>query len=149
MKKTPKEFIKYCAVGVINTLVGISTAFLCLNIFKTSYSFGAGAAYVTGAITSFLLNKKFTFKNNSPIFVQFLKFFGSMLPIYFISYALGYFLGDKLYQIGFIADILKFAGNFTNTSLPVIRNDFAVLISMVIYLVAGFSVNKFFVFTKK
>ncbi|MGN0191973.1 MAG: GtrA family protein [Candidatus Gastranaerophilaceae bacterium] len=148
MSKTTKEFAKYCLIGVINTLVGISTAFICLNILGISYSVATAAAYITGSIVSFLLNKKYTFKNKGSIFAQFIKFFTTMLPAYIFSYYTGFLIAKKYYSAPYIIDVLQFLHTHTNTSMRTLTDDFGVLISMVIYLFVGFIINKFFVFKK-
>ena len=144
--KISKEFITYCLVGLINTLVGFSTAFISLNVFLLNYAISTGLAYITGNIASFYLNKKFTFKNKGKSGKQFIVFFLSMLPAYVISYWLGYKLGHL--SENYLSDIYNLLNKITNIPKYRLADNFAVLLSMAIYLFAGFSINKFLVFKK-
>lgn len=142
-----KEFIIYCLVGLINTFVGISTAFICLNICLWTYSVSTGLAYFAGIIVSFFLNKKYTFRSSGKSGIQFLKFFTTMLPAYIISYWLGFEFAHFCSK--FAAKTLDFLSIFTAIPQNRLVDNFAVIVSMAIYLVAGFSINKFIVFKNK
>lgn len=140
-----KEFVKYCLVGLVNTFVGIGSALVCLNFFRLSYAIATACSYILGILTSFYLNKKYTFKSNGKPLKEFIKFAGTMLPAYVLSYWTGYsvcrFLMDK--------NLFNFAAEIVNRPVSLVSDNFALLLSMAIYLVVGFSVNKFFVFMKK
>lgn len=148
--RTSKEFIKYCLVGMLNTLAGISTAYICLNLISLSYFISTAMAYVVGIIVSFYLNKKFTFKDESENHIYlFIKFVLTMLPSYIFSYTAGWEVSKYIFSLPKYKDFcLKL---FTQDCIPhdkVIGN-FAILISMLIYLILGFAVNKFIVFNGK
>lgn len=148
--KVSEEFIKYCFVGVINTLVGLTTAYTFLNLFSCSYLISTAAAYVVGIIISFILNKIFTFKDKSSEHLMlFTKFALTMLPSYAISYFLGWLTSKAFFSIS----ILNALANKITEIIPMthdkITDNFAILISMTIYLLLGFLVNKFFIFNKK
>ncbi|MBQ2645410.1 GtrA family protein [bacterium] len=142
-----KEFITYCIIGFFNTIFGISVAFISLNVFLLGYTLSTLMAYFFGNIVSFFLNKKFTFKNKDKSFFQFIKFFLTMLPAYVISYWLGYKIAH--YLSVFFISFLKFLTNLFAIPLERLVDNFAVILSMAIYLFVGFSVNKFFVFKHK
>ncbi len=141
------EFLKYCIVGLINTLVGISTAFICLNICLWTYATSTGLAYLTGVVASFYLNKKFTFKNKDATAIQFFKFFTTMLPAYVVSYWLGFEIAHFSFRFG--NNILEFLTIFTAIPHDRLVDNLAIILSMTIYLLVGFSINKFVVFRKK
>lgn len=141
-----KQFIKYCLVGLINTLVGISAAFISLNICLWSYATSTGIAYILGNITSFYLNKKFTFRNRGKSGIQFLKFFMTMLPAYVVSYWLGYEIAHFSFRFG--GNILNFLNAFTAIPQDRLVDNLAVILSMAIYLFVGYSINKFIVFKR-
>lgn len=140
-----KEFIKYCLVGLVNTFVGIGSALICLNLFMLSYATATACSYILGILTSFYLNKKFTFKSNGKPLTEFVKFAGTMFPAYVLSYWAGYsvcrFLMDK--------NMFDFAAEIVGRPASLVSDNIALLLSMAIYLILGFSVNKFFVFMKK
>lgn len=145
-----KEFIKYCLVGLLNTLAGISTAYICLNILSLSYLISTAMAYVVGIIVSFSLNKKFTFKDESDKhLILFAKFVLTMLPSYVLSYAAGWQVSKYFFSLPKYKDFclkLFTGGCITHDKMV---DNFAVLISMFIYLILGFVVNKFLVFNGK
>ena len=58
-----KTFIKFIAVGVVNTLVGTAVMFSFYNCFHFNYWISSAANYIVGSIVSYVLNKHFTFCN--------------------------------------------------------------------------------------
>ena len=129
-----KEFIKYCLVGIVNTTVGCLTAFIALNILHFNYYVSTTLSYITGVSCSFILNKKYTFKDNDEnVFWQFAKMNITFIPIYVLSY---WFLGNNL--------TYWFFRHFPETV-----DDVAVCISIIINLVLAFTAVRAFVFTKK
>ena len=142
-----KEFIAYCLVGLVNTFVGISTAFVCLNFLLLSYAISTGMSYVFGIIVSFFLNKKYTFKNKDKLGMQFVKFFSTMLPAYIVSYWAGYELTHLFFKYG--VRLLNLLTEIINIPQDRTVDNISVLCSMAIYLIVGFSVNKFIVFKNK
>ena len=142
-----KEFITYCLVGVVNTLVGMSTAFIALNVFMFNYAISTGLSYITGIIVSFFLNKKYTFKNTDKAGTQFVKFFLTMLPSFVFSYWFGFYLAH--FATKYCVSVINFLNNITGIPNSRIIDNIAVLVSLVTHLIIGFSVNKIFVFRKK
>ena len=143
--KISKEFVKYCIVGVINTLVGFSTAFVSLNFFGCNYATSTSLAYITGIITSFFLNKKYTFKSVGNPFFEFVKFFMTMLPSYIFSYWTGYKICRYMSSLG----LFGFLNKYIPVNETLLSDNIAIPLSMLIYLILGFTINKFFVFNKK
>ena len=149
--KISGEFIKYCLVGVVNSLVGISTAYILLNPLRLSYFISTIGAYMTGIIVSFFLNKTFTFKfeggNN---FVLFAKFALSMLPCYVISYYLiSPFLTKLILKVNFIYLTADWFFSLFGVTPDKIVDNSTIIVSMGVYLILGFSLNKYFIFHKK
>lgn len=148
--KLRKEFITYCIVGIVNTAVGLSTAYLFLNVFMSSYLVSVTAAYVAGIIVSFLLNKKYTFNNHSNNYLKlFSRFVFAMLPSYVLSYYFGYHIVQMIDKMNVVDHILIDISKYTAMEMPRLVDNVAVLISMTIYLILGFSVNKFVIFKQK
>jgi len=143
--KISKEFIKYCLVGIVNTIVGTGTAFIALDFFGCNYAVSTTLAYVTGNISSFYLNKTFTFKSKGNTVFEFFKFFLTMLPSYVFSYWAGYKICRYLLSLGFF----DFINNFIKIKETLISDNIAIPLSMLIYLILGFTINKFLVFNKK
>jgi len=78
------EFLKYNLVGVANTLVGFSIVF-SLMFFGRHAIESNMIGYAIGAVLSFYLNSKYTFKSK-PTKVLALKFFGVLLLSYFLNF---------------------------------------------------------------
>ena len=145
------EFLRYCIVGILNTIAGISTAYVILNVFSQPYIVATIGAYIVGVSVSFLLNKVFTFKNcdETNCVLLFAKFVVTMLPSYAVSYFSGWLFSKSITLIPYCHNaILKFSNLFGIEEHRVLDN-FAILVSMIIYLLLGFFVNKYFVFKKK
>lgn len=149
--KISGEFIKYCLVGVVNTLVGISTAYILLNPLRQSYLISTIGAYITGIIVSYILNKTFTFKfKGGNDFVLFAKFAGSMLPCYVISYYLiSPFLTRMVLEINFVYQTANRFFSLFGVTPDKITDNTTIIMSMGIYLILGFTLNKYFIFHKK
>ena len=58
-----KRFLKFCLVGVANTLIGSAVMFGLYNLAHCSYWFSSAMNYVVGSVVSYFLNKHFTFRN--------------------------------------------------------------------------------------
>ncbi len=149
--KISGEFIKYCLVGVVNTLVGISTAYILLNPLSQSYTISTIGAYITGIIVSYILNKTFTFKfQGGNDFVLFTKFALSMMPCYVISYYLiSPFLTKLVLKVDFIYAMANWFFSMFGVTPDKITDNATIVMSMGIYLILGFSLNKYFIFHKK
>ena len=149
--KVSGEFIRYCLVGGINTLAGISTAYIVLNHLSQTYFVATACAYIVGICVSFTLNKVFTFKYCERVncWILFLKFVLTMLPSYIVSYYLGWACSKVFITIPVLySSALKIA-RILAVSEDKLSDNIAILVSMGIYLLLGFVVNKYFVFKKK
>lgn len=80
-----KSFLKFMAVGVINTLVSLVFMFL---FERFGYWPSTIIAYVVGSCVSFFLNKNFTFKSSENTLKAGLKFTLSVAVCYLIAYSL-------------------------------------------------------------
>lgn len=148
--RVSREFIKYCLVGIINTLAGLTTAYTFLNLLSCSYLSSTAAAYIIGISVSFILNKTFTFKDKSSNHLSlFIKFTLTMLPSYVISYFLGWMSAKTIFSIDIFNTFADKITQLINVSQNKISDNIAILISMAIYLVLGFFANKFLIFTNK
>lgn len=145
--RVSKEFIRYCLVGMINTFAGLSTAYVFLNVLSSSYLVATAMAYVVGIIVSFSLNKIFTFKDESKNYlVQFLTFVFTMLPSYVFSYFSGWLVAKFIFKLHFALVLECKISALTGIMPAKVSDNIAILISMVIYLLLGFAVNKYLVF---
>ncbi len=81
-----QKFLKFLAVGVVNTIVGAGVMFLLYNVFEVSYWISSACNYIVGGIVSFFLNKFFTFRNNKKSFKQVVLFIITLAVCYFVAY---------------------------------------------------------------
>lgn len=80
-----RSFIKFLAVGVANTLLSMILMFLLEGL---GYWVSTAIAYIAGAILSFFLNRRFTFKSEENLAVTAVKFALNVAICYVIAYAL-------------------------------------------------------------
>jgi putative flippase GtrA len=67
-----KQIIKFCSVGVLNTLVGYGFFFFLVNY--TYYLLALLIAHIIGVIHSFIWNKYWIFKTKQFDFYEFIRF---------------------------------------------------------------------------
>jgi len=131
-----KEFFAFLTVGMLNTLIGYFSIFILLNIIKLDYVFSTLIGNCIGAIVSYHLNKKFTFKSNNSFKNSFYKFIIVIMACYFLSYGLSYLITINLpIYLGI------------KTSISIIEN-IAVILGMIFYTITNFLGQKYFVFKK-
>ncbi len=121
--------LKYIAVGVINTLLSLFVIMLCMYVFKMAYDISNLVGYIVGLINSFIWNKLWVFKKR-----------GAKMIIREVSYFLGVFL--ICYLIQFLC--LKLFVERLNWNEYLSQ-----IISMVIYTVPGYLLNRFLTFKNK
>lgn len=78
--------LKFIAVGVINTVVGMGAMFLLYNVFHASYWLSNIANVVLGSIVSYFLNKYFTFKSKEKSIKEVLLFAANIAVCHFLAY---------------------------------------------------------------
>ncbi|KLU63857.1 GtrA-like protein [Desulfosporosinus acididurans] len=71
--KNPLEFIKFCIVGAVNTGIDL-VVFAVLSSWGFSLLMAHSLSYTCGGLNSFLLNRKWTFKQSSHTSGQLSKF---------------------------------------------------------------------------
>lgn len=120
---TLKQFIYYNIVGIANTLVGFSIVFGLMFVgYEALHANMIG--YAIGAIVSFILNKKYTFKSTATPYTQAFKFFIVLGIAYILNYlTLQWLLGNTTPYL-------------------------AQLLSAIVYTVSSFVLAKFFVFNE-
>lgn len=86
MKLIDKTFLKFIAVGAVNTLFGTAVMFICYNALNLNYWISSAANYVLGSILSYFLNRNFTFKSKDKSFKTVLKFILNISICYLLAY---------------------------------------------------------------
>lgn len=80
--------IKFLLVGIVNTLFGTAIMFGLYNLAGCSYWLSSAANYFFGSILSFVLNKKFTFKNKGSLSKTVPRFALNILVCYLLAYGI-------------------------------------------------------------
>lgn len=96
IKKISFEFIKFCIVGVIATLVNYGFFYLFLNQLKVHYLLSSSFGFICGLIVGYPLNKYWTFSSKekavshaAPYLAIYL--FSLILSLFFLKIAVDYF----------------------------------------------------------
>ncbi len=121
------QFIKFGLVGVLNTLVGFGSFLIFNLLFNIQYVIANVLSYIPGLANSFIWNKFWTFKSSGNRNLEAVLFLAVFVPC---------FLAQNAVLI-FLKEIAK---------LNVVVSQ---VISMLIYTVLGFILNKTITFNKK
>lgn len=84
MKETLTQFLKYNFIGIINTFIGFSIVF-SLMFLGLSAVWSNFVGYFFGAIVSYNLNKRYTFKDRQSSKMQIVKFFSVLGIAYLLN----------------------------------------------------------------
>jgi len=122
--KTLVQFLKFGIVGISNTLLTAATIWLLLRVFHSSNYLANIVGYVVGLVNSFIWNRRWTFENHAQIGATIFKFI--------VTFAISYLL-----QLGFLSFLL----HQTNIDDYVCQ-----LLSIVVYTVVNFFMNKYYTF---
>lgn len=101
------QFMKFCAVGVLNTLVTLCTIFLCKSILGINEYVANTAGYVLGMANSFLWNKQWVFRSKGRTGREALRFCLGFAVCYLLQLAAVATLSNTAFrdfelQIGFM-----------------------------------------------
>lgn len=118
------QFFRYLFVGVFNTLIGYGVIFLCMYVLSFSPELSNLIGYLLGMIFSFTVNRRFTFKSTQNPGIEFLKF----IVVCFIAW-----LANIIVLI-LLVRVLHFHPGYSQ------------IVSGSVYVVAGYLMNKVFVF---
>lgn len=130
------RFVKYCMVGVLNTLLTLGVIFLCKSLLGVNPYISNAAGYLVGVTNSFLWNKKWVFHSSGGMRSEAVKF----LCGFGICYALQFLVVWGLNQSSF-GDIEVYLYVFTLSGYGI-----ATLIGNVAYTVANFAYNRLVTF---
>jgi putative flippase GtrA len=86
-----REFVRFVGVGAINTLVGLLVIFGTKAFLYDNDVVANAVGYGTGLSVSFLLNRRWTFRDTSPMMTAGLRFLKAFAVAYGIN--LGIVLG--------------------------------------------------------
>ncbi|WP_238403288.1 GtrA family protein [Paenibacillus mesophilus] len=87
------SFLRFLLVGVFNTLVGLSVIALLLHVAGIGYWASTFIGNAVGALVSYILNKRFTFRSKAKVAGSLWKFLLVTLVCYGLSYGIGLYGG--------------------------------------------------------
>lgn len=100
-----RQFSRFLAVGVLNTLLGYAAIFSCMYFFGVSPELSNVFGYSTGLLFSFTLNRTFTFKSTKPPSGEVVRFlavfavaFGANLVVLYLLVKV-FFIHEAVSQI--------------------------------------------------
>ncbi|MDP4268451.1 MAG: GtrA family protein [Bacteroidota bacterium] len=74
-KYVSDKFLRFVIVGSINTILNYGIFFACLKFLLIDYRIAGVFGFLSGAVSGFLLNRKWTFKSNVRLSSGSLKYF--------------------------------------------------------------------------
>ena len=119
-----KEFLRYNLVGIINTVIGFGIIILLMSVGVDALKSNA-IGYGVGAVLSYILNSKYTFKDTEYKSRKIVIFF----LILTVAYGLNYIVLQSL--------------------LPLLNSYLAQVFAAIMYTVSAFVLMKFLVFSTK
>lgn len=69
-----KRFLKYCCVGVLNTIVTLAVICICKSVLNIDPYLSNAIGYIAGIINSFIWNKNWVFRSTGKYSREALKF---------------------------------------------------------------------------
>ena len=118
------QFLKFGIVGISNTLITALTIWLLLKVLHCSDYFANFTGYILGLINSFIWNRKWTFESKTKVSATLFKFI--------VTFAISY-----LFQLGNLYLLLHYTH---------IDPYFCQLLSIVVYTILNFVLNKTYTF---
>lgn len=140
MQQTAVTFVRYCLVGVLNTLVTLGVIFVCKSILDINPYVANAAGYVAGVTNSFLWNRAWVFHSHGAMTGEALRFL--------IGFGICYTL-----QLGLVW--LLSHGAFGSAEFPVLGlwtisgYGIATLAGNVLYTICNFAYNRLVTFRSR
>lgn len=81
-----KTLLRFLAVGVLNTLLGMAIMFGLYNLAGVSYWLSTAANYILVSIFSFFVNRRFTFRHQGNLAAGGVRFTINIAVCYLLAY---------------------------------------------------------------
>lgn len=131
------QFVKYCLVGVLNTLVTFGVIYICKSFLDLNLYVSNALGYIAGVVNSFLCNKQWVFQSKGGYRREALVFVMGFLICY----------GIQLWTVWIITDSWFGSEIYQLTAAIAISGyGIATLIGNVVYTLANFLYNKLVTF---
>ncbi len=126
------KFMKFIIIGIGNTIFSAFIMFFLYNLLNLGYWGSSSISYILGSILSFILNKKFTFRNKDSILKTGFKFTINILICYLIAYGLA-----KSIMTHYLTNV------FLNTK---VAEQISMLLGMILFTLLNYIGQRFFAF---
>jgi len=127
-------FFRFLLVGVANTILGLSVIYLLLHLVGMSYWMSTFLGNSVGAMMSYYLNRRFTFRSKNAVSKSLILFVIVTLLCYVVSYSIG-------------MNLVEWMLGTSNSLKSGTKTDLAVLISTGLYTVLNYLGQKWLVFS--
>ena len=126
------QFIKYCLVGVLNTLVTFGVIYLCKSLLEMNLYVSNALGYICGVINSFLCNKQWVFHSKGSYRREALKFLVGFGVCYALQFCVVWMLTESQFgQFDFLICGIVLSGY-----------GIATVLGNVVYTLANFIYNR-------
>ncbi|MDO7907448.1 GtrA family protein [Paenibacillus sp. JX-17] len=130
------DLVRFILVGVVNTLIGLTVTFLCLNALHLNYWASTLIGNVVGAVNSYFMNKAFTFRSEASLGETWWRFILVTAACYVLAYGLAsYAVQAALHAV------------LPDASLR-LRDNMAALIGSGMYTLMNYAGQKLFTFRR-
>lgn len=131
------QFVKYCIVGVLNTLVTLGVIYICKSFLGWNLYVSNVLGYIAGVVNSFVCNKSWVFKSDGSYGVEALRFVLGFVVCYLIQLWVVWVITAKS-VIG--------QYNFDVAGVVISGYGIATLVGNVVYTLANFVYNRMVTF---
>ena len=134
------QFIRYIAVGGLNTLLTLAVIYICKDFLSINIWISNAIGYVAGFINSFFWNKLWVFKSNGEYLREAVKFIAGFLLCYGLQLLATWLL-----------TVHSVLGNMEWSFFGFILSGYGLstLFGMVVYTMANFFYNRVVTFSQK
>lgn len=132
------QFIRYCLVGVLNTLITLAVIYLCKSMLGWNLYVSNATGYIAGLINSFVCNRQWTFHSDGDYRREALRFAIGFLLCYGLQLLLVWMLTSSAfgqYDFRFFGVIISGYG-------------IATILGNIVYTLANFVFNRVVTFRK-
>lgn len=125
-----RTFGRFILVGIANTLFGTGIMFVFYNVFHFSYWISSASNYFFGSILSYILNRLFTFQNNTATTKTLPRFVLNISLCYLLAYGMAKPL------------VMYILSDFTQKT----QENIAMFVGMCLFVGLNYIGQRFFVF---
>ena len=136
------HFIKYNAIGIINTLITLAVSWVLLHLLDFSLEVSNFLGFVAGGINSYLMNRIWNFKSENRKRTEVVRF----IVVFLLSYALNFVaLEACVYVLDHVDCLQPFCTWVSQFMKP---SYVANIVANIVYVLASYTLYKKWVFRK-